>query len=77
MNSNPTEFAVGIILACVGGLLLYTQYEVGYWGIVALGLIFVVKNFPRRKKVSEGESPIRVKTRRSELGRHDDRQRRY
>lgn len=45
---NETEFAIGISLACIGALLLYTEYQVGYWGILALGLIFVVKNLPRR-----------------------------
>ena len=57
MYANNTEFAIGIILVIVGAFLLYTEYKVGYWGVVALGLVFIVKNwsvtrrrssFPRR-----------------------------
>ncbi len=55
---NETEFAIGIALACIGGLLLYTDYQTGYWGIVALGLIFVVKNWPRRRE--SARSTVRV-----------------
>jgi hypothetical protein len=75
MSSNPTEFSIGIILACVGGLLLYTQYEVGYWGIVALGVIFIVKNWPRRKR--SAVPPVTVKKNSANFSGHDERQRRY
>lgn len=77
MSPNPTEFSIGIILACVGTLLLYAQYEVGYWGIVALGVIFIIKNWPHRKK-SAGDAP-RFSGRKgaSDFSRRDDRQRRF
>ncbi len=45
MRADNTEFAIGIIFIFLGAFLLYTEYTVGYWGIVALGLIFVAKNW--------------------------------
>jgi hypothetical protein len=45
MYANNTEFAIGIIFVFIGAFLLYTEYNVGYWGVVALGLVFIVKNW--------------------------------
>jgi len=45
VRPNNTEFAIGIIFVIVGAFLLYTEYNLGYWGIVALGLIFIIKNW--------------------------------
>jgi hypothetical protein len=54
MSANNTEFAIGIIFLFLGAFLLYTEYNAGYWGVVALGLIFIVKNWSvtRKKPVS-------------------------
>jgi hypothetical protein len=51
---NETEFAIGIILGCVGAFLLYTQYQMGYWGILGLGSIFIVKNWPSQSRKTGG-----------------------
>ncbi len=50
--ADHTEYVVGAGLAALGLFLLYTQYNVGYWGIFALGAIFMAKNWTRhaRKK---------------------------
>jgi hypothetical protein len=45
MRADNTEFAIGIIFVFLGSYLLYADYNTGYWGIVALGLIFVLKNW--------------------------------
>lgn len=67
MKPNQSEFAVGIILVCVGAFLLYTQYNIGYWGVLALGLIFVVKNISfRRKNNSASKVGAIENTRRSD-----------
>jgi hypothetical protein len=59
---NQTEFAVGIILACVGAFLLYTEYRVGYWGILALGLVLMVKFWV----TSRGEKQARTAVEKSQ-----------
>ncbi len=45
MAANNTEFAIGIIFVILGAFLLYTEYTVGYWGVVGLGVIFIAKNW--------------------------------
>ena len=58
MYANNTEFAIGIIFVFVGAFLLYTEYSVGYWGIVALGLIFIVKNWSAMRRARGGRSGL-------------------
>jgi hypothetical protein len=66
-QTNQSEFAIGIILVCVGALLLYTQYNVGYWGVLALGFIFIVKNLSFRRKENDSSKVVAVeKDRRSD-----------
>jgi hypothetical protein len=57
MTANNTEFAIGIIFVIVGAVLIYTEYNSGYWGIVALGLIFIVKNWTVAKRRSTPSRP--------------------
>jgi len=45
MYADNTEFAIGIIFVFLGAFLLYSEYNAGYWGVVGLGLIFIIKNW--------------------------------